>query len=81
MGSYRPIYIEEMAKVQMCATKSVNKNKNAAYREGLMTPSLRTLKHKCLRGDRTELYKLVTLYLSCKNFHTLLTRENRYKWN
>ena len=55
---YRHGHIEDMEKVQMRATKFVDKIKQLPYEQTLKILGLPTLKHRRIRGDMIELYKM-----------------------
>jgi hypothetical protein len=58
-SSHHHMYIEEFEKFQMRATK-INKQLNkCSYENRLRQPDLPTLRYRRIRGDMTEVSKLV----------------------
>jgi len=51
---------KDLEKVQMRATKLVISSKNLTYKDRLKRSKLPTLKHRHIRGDMIEVYKILT---------------------
>jgi ribonuclease P/MRP protein subunit RPP40 len=79
------MYIEELEKVQMRATKIIKQLNKCSYENRLRQLDLPTLRYRRIRGDMIEVYKLVHgLYdsSSCINLEfsrNVNTRGNRFK--
>jgi len=57
---HREGLIKDLERVQMTATKLVSVLKKKCYKERLAALKLLTLKHRRIRGDMIEVYKLLT---------------------
>jgi hypothetical protein len=53
------MYIEELEKVQMRATKIIKQSNKRSYENRLRQLDLPTLRHRRIRGDMIEVYKEV----------------------
>jgi len=84
---HREGLIKDLERVQMTATKLVSELKKKCFKERLTAVKLPTLKYRRIRGDMTELYKLLTntycTYCSCplaprKSFDILALYKSDY---
>jgi len=68
--------IKDLVKVQMRATKLVIKLKHLRYKERLERLELPTLRYRRIRGDMTEVYKILTeRYCKSVNWELELHKE------
>jgi ribonuclease P/MRP protein subunit RPP40 len=57
------MYLEELEKVQMRATKIIKQLNKCSYENRLWQLDLPKLRYRRIRGDMIEVYKLVLAYM------------------